>query len=137
MSKTWESMAAASPVVVAAPAKSMAAHAEKRQAVAAGGQAPPPGQEPSVVVRTDFRATALWKPDAVTGADGHTKVAIKYPDSLTTWRATARAASAGAQFGIYHPESFWLANDEQAALPPATCGPGASYLIWYRSSGKP
>jgi peptide/nickel transport system substrate-binding protein len=25
----------------------------------------------------------------------------------------------GAQFGIYHPESFWFASDEQAAISPA------------------
>jgi peptide/nickel transport system substrate-binding protein len=29
----------------------------------------------------------------------------------------------GAQFGIYHPDSFWFATDEQAALTPA--GPSA------------
>lgn len=53
-----------------------------------------------VQVRTDFRSTALWKPDVVTDASGTATVKVKYPEALTTWRATARAASAEAQFGM-------------------------------------
>ena len=53
-----------------------------------------------VQVRTDFRSTALWMPDVVTDASGTATVKVKYPEALTTWRATARAASAGAQFGM-------------------------------------
>lgn len=69
---------------------------------------PPPGEPPSggegsggpaVTVRADFRATAFWGPDVATGPDGTVSVKLKYPDSLTAWRATARAAGAGAQFG--------------------------------------
>jgi hypothetical protein len=61
---------------------------------------PAPGEEPAVQVRTDFRATVLWQPDVVTDASGHATVNVKFPDSLTTWKATARVASAGNQFGI-------------------------------------
>jgi len=61
----------------------------------AGGDANSPVQ-----VRTDFRETALWKPDLVTGAKGEAKVAVRYPESLTRWKATARAATADARFGI-------------------------------------
>lgn len=53
-----------------------------------------------VQVRSDFRSTAFWKPDIVTDASGTAVVRFKYPEALTTWRATARAASAGAQFGM-------------------------------------
>ena len=53
----------------------------------------------SVQVRNDFRATAFWQPDVVTGRDGLATVKVKYPDSLTTWSATARVASAANQFG--------------------------------------
>jgi uncharacterized protein YfaS (alpha-2-macroglobulin family) len=60
----------------------------------------PPGQEPAVQVRSDFRSTALWLPDVKTDADGTARVKVKYPDSLTTWSATARVATAGNQFGI-------------------------------------
>jgi uncharacterized protein YfaS (alpha-2-macroglobulin family) len=53
-----------------------------------------------VQVRSDFRSTALWKPDLVTDANGTAKVSVKFPESLTTWRATARAATTGSSFGI-------------------------------------
>src|SRR6185503_1863252 len=56
--------------------------------------------EPAVQVRSDFRSTILWLPDVKTDADGTATVKVKYPDSLTTWSATARAATAGNQFGI-------------------------------------
>jgi len=59
-----------------------------------------PAQEPAVQVRSDFRSTIFWQPDVRTDADGTAVVKVKYPDSLTTWSATARAASAGNQFGI-------------------------------------
>jgi uncharacterized protein YfaS (alpha-2-macroglobulin family) len=52
------------------------------------------------VVRSDFRATALWAPSVVTDSDGRAQVTLTYPDSTTAWRATARAASSGSQFGI-------------------------------------
>ena len=35
-----------------------------------------------------------------TDADGTATVKVKYPDSLTTWTATARVATAGNQFGF-------------------------------------
>jgi len=57
-------------------------------------------QEPPVQVRSDFRSTILWLPDVKTDADGAATVKVKYPDSLTTWAATARAASSGNQFGL-------------------------------------
>ncbi len=53
-----------------------------------------------MVVRSDFRAVAFWKPSVVTGADGTASVAVRYPESLTTWVAKARATSKGAEFGI-------------------------------------
>ncbi|HEU4931075.1 MAG TPA: alpha-2-macroglobulin family protein, partial [Pyrinomonadaceae bacterium] len=58
------------------------------------------GQEPAVQVRSDFRSTVLWLPDVKTDAGGTATVKVKYPDSLTTWSATARVATAGNQFGI-------------------------------------
>ncbi len=53
----------------------------------------------AVQVRSDFRSTAAWRPDVVTGADGVATVTVTYPDSLTTWRASARVATAGNEFG--------------------------------------
>jgi uncharacterized protein YfaS (alpha-2-macroglobulin family) len=52
-----------------------------------------------VQVRSDFRETALWLPDLVTGKDGTADVEVQFPDSLTRWKASARAADQGARFG--------------------------------------
>ncbi len=60
----------------------------------------PPPSEPAVQVRSDFRSTAFWQPDIVTDQQGRAVVKVKYPDSLTTWKAVARVASASSQFGI-------------------------------------
>ena len=56
--------------------------------------------QPAVQVRSDFRSTMFWQPDITTDADGHAAVKVKYPDSLTTWTATARVVTAGNQFGL-------------------------------------
>ena len=61
---------------------------------------PPGGAQSPVQVRSDFRSTILWQPDLMTGKDGKAVVKIKYPDSLTSWKATARAATEANQFGI-------------------------------------
>lgn len=58
------------------------------------------GEEPAVVVRSDFRSTVAWEPDVVTDKNGKATVKVKYPDSLTSWKATARAVSEVNQFGI-------------------------------------
>src|SRR6266542_2509591 len=47
-----------------------------------------PGQEPAVQVRSDFRSTVFWQPDVVTDKDGKAVVKVKFPDSLTRWKAT-------------------------------------------------
>jgi uncharacterized protein YfaS (alpha-2-macroglobulin family) len=60
----------------------------------------PPVNEPAVQVRSDFRSTILWQPDLVTDKSGTATVKVKYPDSLTGWKATARVVSQGNQFGI-------------------------------------
>jgi uncharacterized protein YfaS (alpha-2-macroglobulin family) len=61
---------------------------------------PAPGEGPAVQVRTDFRSTVFWQPDVSTNQDGEATVKVTYPDSLTTWKATARVESAINQFGI-------------------------------------
>ena len=53
-----------------------------------------------MLVRSDFRSTVFWQPDVITDKNGKATVKVKYPDSLTGWKATARAAGAGNQFGI-------------------------------------
>ena len=52
-----------------------------------------------LVVRHDFRSTAFWQPDVLTGADGTAVVRFKYPDTVTGWQAAARAVTKGSAFG--------------------------------------
>ena len=76
---------------------------------AGGGGALPPGNsadqenssddEASVVPRKEFRDTAFWKADLVTGPDGTVEVEVPLPDNLTTWRALARAISVDSRAG--------------------------------------
>jgi len=63
------------------------------------------GGSGAVVVRSDFRETALWMPTAVTDADGRAEVRFTYPENLTRWSASARARTRGADFGITRGES--------------------------------
>src|SRR5205823_169272 len=91
--------------IVNAPAASgtLLSLAETRREMKAPAEmaATPPGQaEPAVVVRSDFRSTIVWQPDVHTDAEGKATIKLKYPDSLTGWKATARAVSSGNQFGI-------------------------------------
>jgi uncharacterized protein YfaS (alpha-2-macroglobulin family) len=50
-------------------------------------------------IRKEFKDTAYWQPDVVTGPDGKATVKFNLPDNLTTWRGTARAVSAGLGVG--------------------------------------
>lgn len=59
-----------------------------------GGAALAPG-----LVRRDFPDTAYWNAALVTGADGTASVKVKLPDSLTTWRMTARGVTQATQVG--------------------------------------
>jgi uncharacterized protein YfaS (alpha-2-macroglobulin family) len=54
-------------------------------------------QEPTI--RKDFKDTAFWQPEAVTGADGKATMTIPLPDNLTTWRATVRGITADTRVG--------------------------------------
>ena len=50
-------------------------------------------------VRKVFPDTAFWAADLTTDASGHAHTRVTFPDSLTTWRATARGATANNRFG--------------------------------------
>ncbi len=74
----------------------------------APGAAParvPAPDEPAVQVRSDFRSTVFWQPDVVTDVNGTATIKVKYPDSLTSWTATARVNTAGDKFGIASSET--------------------------------
>ncbi|MHC4909950.1 MAG: alpha-2-macroglobulin family protein, partial [Planctomycetota bacterium] len=65
-----------------------------------GGEAGGPEDLGNVTVRSDFRSTLLWLPDLTTDEDGAASAEVTFADSLTTWRATARCATTGVQFGM-------------------------------------
>jgi hypothetical protein len=50
-------------------------------------------------IRREFKDTAFWQSDLVTGADGKATAKFTLPDNLTTWRATARAVTADTRVG--------------------------------------
>ncbi len=56
-------------------------------------------QYAEVTIRKEFRDTAFWAPEVVTGPDGRATAKMILPDNLTTWRATARAVTADLRVG--------------------------------------
>lgn len=50
-------------------------------------------------VRKEFPDAIYWVGDLVTDANGRGKVAVTYPDALTTWRLTARAITEDTRAG--------------------------------------
>ena len=50
-------------------------------------------------IRKAFPDTAFWAADLVTDAAGKAQAKVEFPDSLTTWRATARGVATDAQVG--------------------------------------
>ena len=119
MAGAEEMAAPASPSPIMAAAKSAprrSSRGGKKSKKEAQGTPPPadmapdpggsaPGGDVAVTVRSDFRATALWKPDLVTDKRGRAVVEARMPDTLTRWKATARAASTTNQFGIAEGEA--------------------------------
>ena len=51
-------------------------------------------------VRKHFPDAIYWSPSVITGADGTVTVTVDYPDSLTTWRLTARAVTRDTRVGM-------------------------------------
>ena len=49
--------------------------------------------------RQDFPDTAVWEPVLHTDFNGEVSVTVTLPDSLTSWRATAKATTADTQVG--------------------------------------
>lgn len=53
----------------------------------------------AAAIREFFPDTCFWGPTIVTGEDGTAKVTVDFPDSLTTWRATARGITKDTRVG--------------------------------------
>ncbi|HWD40357.1 MAG TPA: MG2 domain-containing protein [Fimbriimonas sp.] len=54
----------------------------------------------AVAVRRNFRDTASWAPEVLTDRSGDGTITVKLPDNLTSWRATAVAATDDSQVGM-------------------------------------
>ena len=57
------------------------------------------GGDPDALMRGDFRPLAHWAPALQTGRDGRVTVRFTLPESLTTFRLMAAAATADHRFG--------------------------------------
>lgn len=90
MAKTMAAPAAEAAAPMRQEAKKADFGAMKQKGGMAPGGVGGEMQEPERV-RNDFRSTVIWLPSAHTDAKGHAHVTAKFPDSLTTWRLTARA----------------------------------------------
>ena len=58
-----------------------------------------PERPPAPRIRKNFPDTAYWNAELRTGADGKARAQFEFPDSLTTWRATARGITADTLVG--------------------------------------
>lgn len=58
------------------------------------------GEQAQPLIRKEFKDTAYWQPEAITGNDGRATVKFRLPDNLTTWRATARAVTSDTKVGV-------------------------------------
>ena len=58
------------------------------------------GEQAQPTIRKEFKDTAFWQPNVVTGRDGRATVKFRLPDNLTTWRATARGVTADTKVGV-------------------------------------
>ncbi|MGF1483117.1 MAG: alpha-2-macroglobulin [Opitutales bacterium] len=54
---------------------------------------------PEIIVRSDFRSTALWSPNVTTDANGQANVSVELPQNVTTWQALVRALSLTTKVG--------------------------------------
>ena len=69
-----------------------------RPATALGALKPERLVQPKV--RKAFPDTALWLADLMTDSSGNATARFDFPDSLTTWRATARAVTRDTKVGV-------------------------------------
>ncbi|MEO8678596.1 MAG: MG2 domain-containing protein [Vicinamibacterales bacterium] len=73
------------------------AHRKRRPYTLADFKGDKPAQ---AAVRKDFPDAIYWVGDLVTDAQGRGRVAVTYPDALTTWRLTARAITEDTRAGV-------------------------------------
>jgi len=96
-----KSVASSAPMkrsrIVAKEKKGFADKKDADEAMPTGGGAG--GDLKQAQVRKDFRSTVIWQPTINTDEEGKAVVKVKFPDSLTTWRATARSLTRDTSVG--------------------------------------
>ncbi|MCH7903920.1 MAG: carboxypeptidase regulatory-like domain-containing protein [Armatimonadetes bacterium] len=97
-------------------------------------------------VRRNFKDTAFWLPSVITGSDGRATVAVKLPDNVTKWRATATAISADTRVGKSRetivaklplmvrlsPPAFFVQDDVQTVGSVITNGTSRAFDVSVR-----
>jgi len=84
---------------MAPPAPMATAAGEPEAAAKPGGMGGGGGGEEPIQIREFFPDTIKWLPAVETDQNGVATVTVDFPDSLTTWRATARALTADTKVG--------------------------------------
>lgn len=88
-------MPASAPTV----ALKSAVMAEGKMVAEEASAAPGEAQLQTPTLRQDFRSTVLWQPAVATDENGKAVIKVKFPDSLTTWRTTARSITQDTSVG--------------------------------------
>ncbi len=88
---------------LASPAKKM--KSRKNLPASQASPAPTKAGLAQPAVRQDFRSTVFWQPTIITDEDGKASVTVKFPDSLTTWRTTARSLTRETAVGTVTHEN--------------------------------
>ncbi|MEB3285328.1 MAG: MG2 domain-containing protein [Candidatus Sericytochromatia bacterium] len=84
---------------------------------------------PDPRVRAQFKDTAAWFPNLRTGTAGETSVTVVLPDNLTTWVATARAATLDTRVGAQSQRLLSTKNLLLRLEPPRFLVAGDEALI--------
>ena len=79
-------------------------------------------------IRKAFPDTAFWAADLVTDAAGKAQAKVEFPDSLTTWRATARGVTADTQVGTQVGTRVGAATTEDHRAQEPDPAPGRAAL---------
>src|SRR5260370_13351272 len=64
---------------------------------------PVPGEEPSISLRENFNALAVFAPSVHTDSNGRAQVQVKLPDNLTRYQGMAGPVAGGKQIGSAQP----------------------------------
>lgn len=79
--------------------------------------------------RIDFPDTALWLPTVVTGANGEATVTVTLPDTLTSWRLTAKAITQNSLIGEGQTNFVTQQPIIVRPLPPRNLVAGDTFLL--------